>query len=116
MKKSCPRCKNVFECEANTQKHCFCADIELSQETTIFLQKTHYDCLCADCLQDLDQKVNKVRKQPFNPKIANLKEGEYFYKEKGMVVLTELYHIAKGSCCMSGCKHCAYGYSILFGF
>jgi len=115
MKKSCPRCKEVFECQANSDKHCFCAHVKLDPATTEFLAKTHYDCLCNNCLQAINESVLKVKNKPFNPKISNLKEGEYYYKENGLTVLTELYHISKGSCCMSGCRHCAYGFHIFLG-
>ena len=115
MKKSCPRCKQTFDCQGTSDEHCFCADIHLDSATLAFLQKTHYDCLCRDCLVELDGMVQKVKQKPFDPKIKNLAEGEYYYKENGLIVLTELYHIAKGNCCMSGCRHCAYGFSLLFG-
>ena len=36
-------------------------------------------------------------------------EKEYFYlDDNGKMVLTELYHIKKGSCCGGKCKHCPY--------
>lgn len=114
MKKSCPRCKTIFECEANSDKHCFCAEIELSQDTRAFLAKTHYDCLCGKCLKELNSLVREAKETPFDPKIKNLEEGKYFYKEEGRFVLSELYHIAKGNCCMSGCRHCAYGFTSSF--
>jgi len=40
-----------------------------------------------------------------------LVEGEDFYfNEAGYVVLSEKYHLQKGSCCGNGCKHCPYDY------
>lgn len=40
-----------------------------------------------------------------------LVEGEdFYYNEAGYIVLTEKYHLAKGSCCGNGCKHCPYHY------
>ena len=42
---------------------------------------------------------------------SKLIEGEDFYfNEDGYIVLTEKYHIEKGSCCGNGCKHCPYNY------
>lgn len=36
-------------------------------------------------------------------------EKEDFYlNDKGLMVLTEKYHIKKGSCCGGKCKHCPY--------
>lgn len=38
-------------------------------------------------------------------------EGEdFYYNPEGYVVLTEKYHLEKGSCCGNGCLHCPYNY------
>lgn len=43
---------------------------------------------------------------------TNLIEGfDYYYNEHGYMVLTEAYHLERGSCCGNGCKHCPYEYS-----
>lgn len=31
-----------------------------------------------------------------------------FYVENGLVVYTAAYHLNRGSCCGSGCRHCPY--------
>lgn len=103
----------VFECHSHSEKHCFCATIELHPATLEYLQKTEYDCLCNKCLDELNRMVIKLSEKPFDPKIFNAPEGEYYYRENGLVVLTELYHIAKGHCCQSGCRHCAYGFNLI---
>ena len=33
--------------------------------------------------------------------------GDY-YIENGFVVMTEQYHLRRGYCCESGCRHCPY--------
>jgi hypothetical protein len=39
-------------------------------------------------------------------------EGEDFYfNEAGLMVLTEKYHLKRGYCCHSNCKHCPYDYA-----
>ena len=43
--------------------------------------------------QDLD-KINK--------------DNEDFYWKEGKMVMTEKYHLKRGSCCDNGCKHCPY--------
>ncbi|MFO0554945.1 MAG: DUF5522 domain-containing protein [Polyangiaceae bacterium] len=40
---------------------------------------------------------------------APLIEGEDYYVEDGKYVFTERYHLKRGSCCGSGCRHCPYG-------
>ncbi len=37
-----------------------------------------------------------------------LVEGEDYYREGGFVVFTARYHLRRGSCCASGCRHCPY--------
>lgn len=34
-----------------------------------------------------------------------------FYVEGGKVVFTEAYHLNRGYCCRSGCRHCPYGFN-----
>ena len=43
-------------------------------------------------------------------KRGNLEEDEYYYSEEEYIVFTEKYHLKRGYCCKSGCKHCPYGY------
>lgn len=40
----------------------------------------------------------------------NLKEDEYYLSPEGYIIFTEKYHLRRGYCCKSGCKHCPYGY------
>ncbi|HQU00405.1 MAG TPA: DUF5522 domain-containing protein [Acidimicrobiales bacterium] len=37
-------------------------------------------------------------------------EGEPFYRDPatGLMVLTRATHLARGTCCASGCRHCPY--------
>jgi len=35
---------------------------------------------------------------------------DYYINQDGYVVLTEKYHLEKGSCCGNGCLHCPYNY------
>jgi 2-iminoacetate synthase ThiH len=37
-----------------------------------------------------------------------LVEGEDFYREGAYVVFTARYHLRRGYCCESGCRHCPY--------
>ncbi len=38
----------------------------------------------------------------------NLREGEDYYIERGLLVFTAAYHRKRGYCCASGCRHCPY--------
>lgn len=34
--------------------------------------------------------------------------GEDYYLERGFLVFTARYHLRRGYCCGSGCRHCPY--------
>ncbi|MEP2771370.1 MAG: DUF5522 domain-containing protein [Fulvivirga sp.] len=38
------------------------------------------------------------------------KEEKMYYIENGLYVFTEAYHLKRGYCCKSGCRHCPYDY------
>lgn len=39
-----------------------------------------------------------------------LKEEEYYLSKEGFIIFTEAYHLKRGYCCKSGCKHCPFGF------
>lgn len=44
-------------------------------------------------------------------KIVPIEEGDYYLTPEGYRCFTEQYHLKRGYCCESGCKHCPYGYN-----
>ena len=38
------------------------------------------------------------------------KNEDYYINQDGYRIFTEKYHLKRGYCCKSGCKHCPYGY------
>jgi Family of unknown function (DUF5522) len=38
------------------------------------------------------------------------KPNEDYYFENGFMVFTEVFHLKRGSCCRSSCRHCPYGF------
>ena len=40
--------------------------------------------------------------------IKNLEPEEYYILSNGNIVFTEKYHLKRGYCCNSNCKHCPY--------
>lgn len=105
----CERCNKMFICSSDRVDSCQCHSVSLHPSTLKFLDHTEWDCLCADCLQDIDIKVMNTQGKEF-PKSDELKEDIHFYMEDGLLVFTENYHILRGHCCKSGCRHCAYGF------
>jgi len=39
-----------------------------------------------------------------------LEEGEDYYFEDGLMVLTARFLLRRGYCCEQGCRHCPYGF------
>jgi len=37
-------------------------------------------------------------------------DPEDYYFEGDLLVFTASYHLKRGSCCASGCRHCPYGH------
>ncbi|HEX4609050.1 MAG TPA: DUF5522 domain-containing protein [Urbifossiella sp.] len=46
--------------------------------------------------------MNEENSQPV------LVEGVDYYVESGRWVFTAVYHLRRGACCGSGCRHCPY--------
>ena len=40
--------------------------------------------------------------------MSELDEDEDFYWEGDFIVFTRVYHLKRGYCCGSGCRHCPY--------
>jgi hypothetical protein len=54
-----------------------------------------------------EQAESAAGSGPINRR-AELTEGEDFYLEGGLMVFTSAYHLKRGYCCGSGCRHCPY--------
>jgi hypothetical protein len=37
-----------------------------------------------------------------------MKEEDFYHTPEGFIVFTEKYHLKRGYCCNSGCRHCPY--------
>ncbi|WP_224996659.1 DUF5522 domain-containing protein [Cesiribacter sp. SM1] len=35
-----------------------------------------------------------------------LQSGDYYFNSQGLMVFTKQYHLRRGYCCGSGCRHC----------
>ncbi len=46
------------------------------------------------------------------PKFNKLVENVDYYKEGDKVVFTSVYHLKRGYCCHSKCRHCPYGLGV----
>jgi len=44
-------------------------------------------------------------------KRKKMDDEDYYLSAEGFIVFTEKYHLKRGYCCKSGCKHCPYGFN-----
>jgi hypothetical protein len=51
----------------------------------------------------MDQNIKAATQPPLDP--------EDYYFEGGYMVFTAAYHLKRGYCCGSGCRHCPYGFA-----
>jgi hypothetical protein len=59
----------------------------------------------------LEKKLN-LPLMPEPDKTPDNQENEdYYFSPEGYMVFTEKYHLKRGYCCMSGCRHCPYGFN-----
>jgi hypothetical protein len=49
-------------------------------------------------------------RQPAEPAAQELAPEDFYFEGPNMV-FTAAYHLKRGSCCGSGCRHCPYGNS-----
>lgn len=109
--KFCGRCKLAIQCLSENITACECTNIKLGKDTSTFLKFTKYDCLCNKCLFEFNALIEKSKLYEFPESRNHLIENVHYYVENGFFVFTELYHVLRGTCCKSGCRHCAYGFS-----
>lgn len=105
----CKRCGVLFYCDKHVIENCQCNAVTVGNDTRRFLENTTWGCLCSNCLAEMDARVTYAQEHTF-PKPEDLIEGLHYYLENGFWVFTEQYHILRGHCCKSGCRHCAYGF------
>lgn len=58
--------------------------------------------------------INPLIQQRMKANIP-LEEGDFYLSEEGYRVFTVQYHLKRGYCCESGCRHCPYGYDAKSG-
>ncbi|WP_295119960.1 cysteine-rich CWC family protein [uncultured Chitinophaga sp.] len=64
--KYCQRCNGPFECKVGNISQCQCNGIELAPEARQEIAASYSECLCRQCLLNIQQEVlNKARKEKF---------------------------------------------------
>jgi hypothetical protein len=115
--KSCSSCGESFACGAERgEERCWCDDLP----HVSLVANEDRDCFCPQCLREAIQKLNCASTSAgagIDPPIKTGEsshyslvegEGEDYYLEGEAIVFTARYHLRRGYCCESGCRHCPY--------
>jgi hypothetical protein len=107
----CPACGKENACRiANSCAYkgpCWCEAFTIPAEVQRQLAETHpvRACLCRECLVRFS-KSSTVRAA--SPESKPIEGEDYYLDEFGRMVFTAAYHLKRGQCCDSGCRHCPY--------
>ena len=108
--KNCSRCDKKVEFNGGDRLNRQSSEVRISKNTKVFLAKTEFNFLCEKCLSELDKMVRLSTKQSSSGQSELITENLHYYKENGLLVFTEFYHLQRGKCCRNSCRHCAYGF------
>jgi len=99
--KKCSVCGESFGCGVNSpDQRCWCNDLP----RVAIVQGD--DCRCPKCLSEI--VLNQGRADKLATSATELIEGVDYYMEGSSFVFTAMYHLKRGYCCESGCRHCPY--------
>lgn len=57
---SCPRCKQIFICNAGDIENCQCSEVKLNDAQRVYVTGLFEGCLCAKCMKELAAEYNQV--------------------------------------------------------
>jgi hypothetical protein len=103
----CPLCSRPNQCQLCTvsayKGPCWCAKLEIPEAliAQVPQELRKLACLCSECVMAFHRASAKGADR------RKILPGDYYY-EKGLMVFTAAYHLRRGYCCASGCRHCPY--------
>jgi len=65
-------------------------------------------CLCRECLVRFSESAGDAVSRVDSPAPPPVAGQDYYLDEFGRMVFTAAYHLKRGHCCDSGCRHCPY--------
>jgi hypothetical protein len=103
----CPLCDRENDCQlCGVDSHkgpCWCASIPVPDEllARVVPELKNRACICQKCIGEYSQRPQELA--PDSPP-----EGDFYFDSGGLMVFTADYHLRRGYCCGSGCRHCPY--------
>jgi hypothetical protein len=103
----CPLCGQPNDCQLCTDAAykgpCWCAKVKIPDELIAQVppELRNSACLCRNCVMKFHRaKTNGVASLKILP-------GDYYF-DGGLIVFNAAFHLRRGYCCDSGCRHCPY--------
>jgi hypothetical protein len=101
----CPLCHQPNHCQlcnpASYKGPCWCFSVEvppaLLEQVPPALKNRA--CICRACITAFNQKKTAA---------PRVRAGDFYFDAGGLLVFTAEYHLRRGFCCGSGCRHCPY--------
>ena len=124
----CPLCGGPNACQLCTadayKGPCWCERMDLPAALLARVpdEQRRLACICRSCVEtaQAERDAEAVRVRPGASKIdpaaaptgCSRAADEEFYVDpvSGYRVFTEAYHLRRGRCCQSGCRHCPFGF------
>ena len=103
----CPLCGNANSCQfCGVDAHkgpCWCANISIPEVllARIPLEQRNRACICQDCVTRFWQEHADTHAQ-------SIGSDDFYFDQNDLMVFTAAYHLRRGYCCGSGCRHCPY--------
>lgn len=115
----CPICSEPNGCRLETGEPykgpCWCERVTLPAAAASRLRSElpEQRCLCRTCLEGLAANPEirwdeLAARRPRPAASPPLLEAGDFYLEGMTIVFTEQYHLRRGTCCNSDCRHCPF--------
>ena len=102
----CPLCGRPNDCQlCGTACHkgpCWCASVAIPEELVarVPVELKNRACICKECIAEFWQRRREAR--------SAVPTRDYYFDNDGLMVFTAEYHLRRGYCCGSGCRHCPY--------
>ena len=65
--------------------------------------------ICEDCVRRTQDRIQTMADSTNKPHNAIVLDSEDYYYDGPYLVFTAAYHLKRGECCGSHCRHCPYG-------
>jgi hypothetical protein len=103
----CPLCflaNNCQLCTVATYKGpCWCTKAKIPDELIALVTPDLQNkaCICRACVTSFHREHAGASAQP-------VLQDDFYFDQGGLIVFTAAYHLRRGYCCGSGCRHCPY--------